>query len=106
MTAAASRFANVPRPEAVAAILAVVVSVALLAIKFTAYFLTGSAAIFSDALESIVNVLASGMALYALTVAHSPADAEHPYGHGKIEFMSAAFEGGMILLAALVIAAR
>ena len=77
------------------------VGIALLGIKFFAYFLTGSAAIFSDALESIVNVAASGVAMYALVVAHSPADEEHPYGHGKIEFLSAHFEGGMILLAAI-----
>jgi cation diffusion facilitator family transporter len=86
--------------------LSLVVGIALLAIKFIAYFLTGSAAIFSDALESIVNVVASSVAMYALVVAHSPADEEHPYGHGKIEFLSAHFEGGMILLAAIAIAIR
>lgn len=82
------------------------VSIALLCVKFFAYYITGSAAIFSDAMENIVNVLASSFALYALAVAHIPPDAEHPYGHGKIEFMSAGFEGGMILLAAVVIVAR
>jgi cation diffusion facilitator family transporter len=94
---------RVPRSEAVAATLSLVVGIGLLTIKFIAYFLTGSAAIFSDALESIVNVAASGVAAYALVVAHSPADKEHPYGHGKIEFLSAHFEGGMILLAAIAI---
>jgi cation diffusion facilitator family transporter len=94
---------RVPRAEAGAAALSLVVSVTLLVIKFVAYFLTGSAAIFSDALESIVNVAASAVAAYALVVAHSPADEEHPYGHGKIEFLSAHFEGGMILLAAVAI---
>lgn len=84
-------------------LLSVVVGVTLLAIKFTAYFITGSSAIFSDALESIVNVLASLVALSALTYAHRPPDASHPYGHGKAEFLSAAFEGGMILLASAVI---
>ncbi len=78
--------------------------VVLLALKFAAYLLTGSAAIFSDALESIVNVLASAFTLYAVRLAHQPADEEHPYGHGKVEFMSAGFEGGLILIAALVIA--
>ncbi|HWP40708.1 MAG TPA: cation diffusion facilitator family transporter, partial [Tepidisphaeraceae bacterium] len=82
------------------------VGIILMLIKFVAYFLTGSAAIFSDALESIVNVLASGVALYAVILAHQPADREHPYGHGKVEFLSAGFEGGMIILAALVIIAR
>src|SRR5947207_8496451 len=95
---------HTPKPEALAALASTLVGVALLIIKFTAYFVTGSAAIFSDAMESIVNVLASAFAVYALYYAHRPADREHPYGHGKIEFMSAGFEGGMILVAALVIA--
>jgi cation diffusion facilitator family transporter len=82
------------------------VGIVLMAIKFVAYAMTGSAAIFSDALEGIVNVLASCFALYAVSLAARPADAEHPYGHGKIEFMSAGFEGGMILIASLVMAAR
>src|SRR3954467_14199442 len=86
-----------------AAVISLTVGVVLLSIKFTAYFLTGSAAIFSDALESIVNVLASGFALYSIILAHAPADEKHPYGHGKIEFVAAGFEGGMILLAAIVI---
>src|SRR5439155_2010707 len=82
------------------------VSVVLLILKFIAYYLTGSAAVFSDALESIVNVLASAFAGYSLFLAHQPADAQHPYGHGKIEFVSAGFEGGMILLAAFMSFAR
>jgi cation diffusion facilitator family transporter len=94
---------HVPRPEARAALLAVVVSAGLLVMKLAAYFITGSTAIFSDALESVVNVLASSFAMYSLSLAHRPADAEHPYGHGKVEFLSAGFEGGMILLAAIVI---
>src|SRR6266850_852991 len=97
---------RVPKSEATAALLSLGVGIALLIIKFIAYFLTGSAAIFSDALESIVNVAASSVALYALVVAHSPADQDHPYGHGKIEFLSAHFEGGMILLAAIAIAIK
>jgi len=94
---------RVPRSEAAAAMVSLVVGIGLLTIKFIAYFLTGSAAIFSDALESIVNVAASSVAMYALVVAHSPADTDHPYGHGKIEFLSAHFEGGMIVLAAIAI---
>jgi cation diffusion facilitator family transporter len=93
-----------PAPEAVAGLASTIVGVLLLAIKFIAYYKTGSAAIFSDAMESIVNVLAAGFAVYAIFYAHRPADREHPYGHGKIEFMSAGFEGGMIFVAALVIA--
>jgi cation diffusion facilitator family transporter len=89
-----------------AALISLATSTLLLAIKFSAYFLTDSAAVFSDALESIVNVFASGFALYAIILAHAPADREHPYGHGKVEFLSAGFEGGMILAAALVILVR
>ncbi len=99
-------FPRIPAPEAVAGLASVLVGVLLLFIKFFAYFLTGSAAIFSDAMESIVNVLASVFAVYALFYAHRPADEEHPYGHGKVEFLSAGFEGGMIFVAALVIAFR
>jgi cation diffusion facilitator family transporter len=92
--------------EALAAAASVAIAVALLAVKFTAYYLTESAAIFSDALESIVNVVASLVAAYSLFRAHQPPDQQHPYGHGKVEFLSAWFEGGMILLAACVIAFR
>jgi len=97
---------HVPRLEARAAIAALVVAVTLAAGKFTAYFVTGSAAIFSDAMESIVNVAAAAYALYSLSIAHTPADRDHPYGHGKIEFFSAGFEGGMIVLAAVVAVAK
>lgn len=93
---------HVPKSERRAAAVALLVSVVLLAAKFTAYLLTGSAAIFSDALESIVNVAAGAFAIYSLAVAHMPADREHPYGHGKIEFFAGGFEGGMILLASLL----
>lgn len=96
-----SWLANVPKVEARAAALSLGVGVTLMAIKFVAYFLTGSAAIFSDALESIANVAAAAMAMYAIAYAHRPADATHPYGHGKIEFLSSGLEGGMIVVAAL-----
>jgi cation diffusion facilitator family transporter len=74
-------------------------SVILLCIKFFAYFLTHSNAILTDALESVVNVVAGGFALYSMYYALRPKDEDHPYGHGKIEFLSAGFEGGMITLA-------
>ena len=93
---------HLPRIEARAAMLSLGVGILLLGIKFCAYFLTGSTAIFADALEGIVNVTASGFAMYALVLAHRPPDPEHPYGHGKIEFFSAGLEGGMILLASVV----
>ncbi|MCB1304840.1 MAG: cation transporter, partial [Leptospiraceae bacterium] len=76
----------------------------ILGIKFLAYYLTGSMALKSDALEGIVNVLAAGFAFASLLYAEKPADEDHPYGHGKIELFSAAFEGGLILLAAILIA--
>jgi cation diffusion facilitator family transporter len=93
---------HVPPDEARAALLALTVGVSLTGIKFAAYFLTGSAAVFSDAVEGIVNVVAASFALYSIVLAHQPADANHPYGHGKVEFLSAGLEGGMILLAAAV----
>ncbi len=75
----------------------------LLAVKFAAYALTRSNAVLSDAFESIVNVAASGFALYTIWVAARPADASHPYGHGKAEAFSAGFEGGLIVLAGAAI---
>ena len=85
------------------ALLSFVVAIALLLAKFWAYSRTGSQAIFGDALESIVNVVAALVALGVLRYAGKPADRDHPYGHGKVEFFSAAFEGGLIFCAALVI---
>lgn len=76
--------------------------IAILCIKFWAMRLTGSVAIFSDALESIVNVLSGSVALFSLLYAAKPKDEDHPYGHGKIEFISAGFEGALILIAGIV----
>lgn len=73
--------------------------------KIGAYFLTGSAAVLSDALESIVHIAATSFAFYSLHLSTKPADKEHPYGHGKIEFFSAGFEGAMIMIAAISIIA-
>lgn len=67
--------------------------------KFCAYFFTHSNAILTDALESIINVLAGSFALYSLYLSSLPKDANHPYGHGKIEFVSAGFEGALIVIA-------
>jgi cation diffusion facilitator family transporter len=78
-------------------------SILILIIKFAAYNLTHSSAILSDALESIVNVTASIVALIIIRYMVEPADEEHPYGHGKLEFFSSAFEGGLIGFAALSI---
>jgi cation diffusion facilitator family transporter len=65
--------------------------------------MTHSLSVLSDALESIVNVLAGLIGLYSLYVAAKPKDKEHPYGHGKAEFISAAFEGSLIITAGLII---
>lgn len=78
-------------------------SVILFILKFVAYFMTHSLSVLSDALESIVNVLAGAIGLYSLYVASKPKDKEHPYGHGKAEFISAAFEGSLIITAGLII---
>ncbi|GAB4184589.1 MAG: cation diffusion facilitator family transporter [Thermoflexibacter sp.] len=78
--------------------IAVSVGVALLIAKFVAYFLTNSNAILTDALESIVNVVAGSFALYSLTIAARPKDSSHPYGHGKIEYISASVEGVLIFV--------
>jgi len=78
-------------------------SVILFAVKIIAYYFTHSLAILSDALESIVNVVAGFIGLYSLYVAAKPKDIEHPYGHGKAEFISAAAEGGLIVASGLLI---
>ena len=83
--------------QATIAVIAVVASLVILAMKLTAWWMTGSDAVLSDALESIVNVVASLMTLGAIRFAAKPADAEHPYGHGRAEFVSAAVEGGMLV---------
>ena len=86
-----------------AMILAISVGSLLMTVKFVAYFLTDSTAILSDALESIINVVASGFALYSIYVSNRPPDTSHPYGHGKIEYFSVGFEGALIILAAVAI---
>jgi cation diffusion facilitator family transporter len=71
--------------------------------KAAAYFLTSSTAIFSDALESIVNIVAASFLVYSIRLATTPADRDHPYGHGKIEFFSAGVEGTLIVIAGILI---
>jgi cation diffusion facilitator family transporter len=80
-----------------------IAGIAIMLLKFVAFFITHSNAILSDALESIINVVAGAFAFYSLRLAAKPRDAGHPYGHGKIEFISAGFEGGLILLAGIII---
>ena len=79
------------------------VSLVVLAVKFTAYLITGSLALYSDALESIINVATSIAAIIAIRIAARPPDAEHPYGYHKAEYMSAVVIGALIIAAALAI---
>jgi len=81
--------------------IALCVGAVLMAVKFYAYYLTRSSAILSDALESIINVVASGFALISVWLSAQPPDESHPYGHGKVEYFSAGFEGALIMAAAL-----
>jgi cation diffusion facilitator family transporter len=84
-----------------AACLSLLVGALLMGVKFYLYRVTHSSAILSDALESIINVVASGFALVSVLIASKPPDESHPYGHGKIEYFSAGFEGALIVLAAV-----
>lgn len=81
----------------------ILLGVLVLALKAAAWALTGSAALFSDAAETVVNVAAAVVALLAVRFAAKPADANHPYGHEKVEFFAAVIEGVLIVVAALVI---
>lgn len=83
-----------------------IVGISLLIIKTIAWWITDSVAIFSDALESIVNVIAAIITLYTLYLTSLPRDANHPYGHGKAEFISSAIEGTLISIAALLIGGK
>jgi cation diffusion facilitator family transporter len=80
-----------------------VISILLLIVKFYSFYITNSTAILTDALESIVNVVAAGFASYSIYLSSRPRDDNHPYGHGKIEFFSAGVEGVLIMLAGLFI---
>lgn len=82
----------------------IAVGLAVLALKAAAWLATGSAAFYSDALETVVNVAASAIALYALRFAAQPADTNHPYGHAKAEFLAAGLEGALIVAASVSIA--
>lgn len=86
-----------------AAKISLIVGSFLLVVKFAAYFITDSTAIFSDASESVINIVASAVALYSVILSSKPADKDHPYGHGNIEYFSAGFEGFLIALAGIVI---
>lgn len=85
------------------ALAGIFVGVVVLALKTEAWWITGSAALYSDALETLVNVAAAGLAFWAVRIAAQPADADHTYGHTKAELFAAVIEGVLILLAALLI---
>ncbi len=97
---------NTPRPPALTcyAWLSIAAALATILLKGVAWQLTGSVGLLSDALESFVNLAGALMALWMLSLAAQPADSTHPHGHSKAEYFSSAFEGFLILLAALSIA--
>lgn len=84
----------------------IAVAFGVMALKFVAWLMTGSVALYSDALESIVNVIAAVAALWAISVSHKPADDDHQFGHHKAEYFSAVLEGVLIVVAALLILAE
>ena len=83
-----------------AAYISLSIGIGMFFTKMTAYFITGSVAIFSDAAESVVHVAATGMALFSIILSSKPADESHLYGHGNVEYFSAGVEGFLIVLAA------
>lgn len=83
--------------------ISLIVGIALFFIKISAYFITSSSAIFSDAAESVVHILATGMVLYSILLSSRPADENHLYGHGNVEYFSAGIEGMLIIFAAFTI---
>lgn len=85
------------------AAISIAVGVSVLGLKYLAYVVTGSVALYSDAIESIANVATAVAALVAIRISAMPADANHPYGHSKAEYFSAVFEGVVIIGAALAI---
>ena len=81
-------------------LLSIAAALVTIGLKFFAYWVSGSVGLFSDAIESLVNLLASCTALYCLWYAAQPVDADHTYGHEKIEYFSSGLEGSLILVAA------
>ena len=87
-----------------AAWISLVVGSAIFLGKIATWQLTGSVAVLSDALESTVNIAAAALLVFSMHLAAQPADRDHPYGHGKVEFLSAGIEGALIVVAAVLIA--
>ena len=86
-----------------AAVTSIVVAAIVFGLKYLAYWVTGSVALYSDALESIVNLITAAVALYAIHISAQPADRRHQFGHHKAEYFSAVIEGVLIVVAALLI---
>ena len=80
-----------------------IIGIVLFLGKLLAWHFTNSDAVFSDAMESIVNIIAAFMGLYSLYLAAKPKDDEHPYGHGKVEFVTSGVEGALIIFAGIII---
>ncbi len=91
------------RIRSIAAYASLLISIVVLFLKIWAFHKTGSQAIYSDAVESIVNIITAIVAIGVIVYASKPVDKDHPYGHGKIEYVSAAFEGGLISFAAILV---
>ena len=102
MTAVTAKDAS-KQKVATLAFWSIVVAFVVLGLKLLAWLITGSVALSSDALESIVNVIASAAAFWAIRISHKPADQDHPFGHHKAEYLSAVLEGVLIVVAAMLI---
>ncbi|GMU66586.1 MAG: cation diffusion facilitator transporter [Acidobacteriota bacterium] len=94
----------VRHPPTRAALVALAVGLLVLALKLAAAWRTGSLTLLSDALESVVNVVAAAVAVLAVGIAARPADDNHPFGHAKVEYLSAGLEGALVMVAAVTIA--
>lgn len=105
MTAVAAKSASKQR-VATLAFWSIIVAFAVTGLKIIAWRMTGSVALYSDALESIANVVTAIAAFWAIKISHMPADSDHPFGHHKAEYFSAVLEGVLIVVAALLIIAK
>lgn len=92
-----------PAIVGVLAVASIAVALVVMGVKYLAYLATDSVALYSDALESVVNVLTAVAALVAVRIAQRPADRRHPFGHHKAEYVAVALEGALIVIAALMI---
>jgi cation diffusion facilitator family transporter len=101
LTSSESIAAKAYKNRMVAIVISLGVGILLMAVKFYTYGLTHSSSVLSDALESIINVVAAAFAMGSIMLAAKPADRDHPYGHGKIEYFSAGFEGALIIIASI-----